>query len=190
MNLQVKDKIFSFTFTIPANKKVYYAGKRRRYGSMLQKCQHKLINDLFVKIIWHNHFEFIDYVFEAHEDGRLHVHGIAIVADDFINILPIYSLRDFFYQHNSIIGIAPSVYDRLSRIEETRTDINCWLRYIEKHQNDIIYKSNYRAEQEDAAKLDNGVRPVLIEFRPISPPPEYYDTYRFTGENKKFFVEI
>lgn len=183
---------FSFTFCIPPPKKVYYAGRRRAYGSMNQQAQYKFLCDLMTKSIYMSHFEEIDYVFEAHQDGRLHIHGYVKVEEAYMNIQPVYLLRDNFYSINNIVNIAPKVYMGISNIQQTYFYIGFWEQYIEKHQQDIIYKSPYRIEKENAAELDVSNNVVRIEHRPITPPPEYYDTYRFKGKenNNNFIVEF
>lgn len=182
---------YAFTFTIPSTKRVYYSGRKRTYGTLLQSQQHKLICDLMTKIIWWDHFEFLDYVFEEHADKRLHIHGYAIVKQNFMDIKPVHLLRDAFYTHGQIIKIAMSNYLRLSDIQQIYTDLSFWLNYINKHQNEILYKSHVAQEQEDIKALDIPAEikrraTCLIDTR----PDDYYDTYRFTGKVNKFLVEI
>lgn len=130
---------YSFTFTIPKNKKVYYNGRRRRYSQMSLSSQASFINALMIKIIWQEHYTFIDWVFERHEPsegdklGRLHIHGYALVKKEYDNIQPVNSLAYNFYTHNGIVGIASSVYPRLINIQKTHTDINYWYEYINKN---------------------------------------------------------
>lgn len=178
---------FSFTFTIPIEKMVYYAGRRRKYGSLTNKQQHKFLCDLMTKIIWSEHYSMIDYVFERHQNESLHIHGYAIIKEEYANLMPVYILRASFYEHNQIVGIKSSVYERLSDIQQTYANRQIWFDYMAKNQKDIIFKSHYAQAVEDKKNIDGG---VVIETRSTSPPPEYYDTYRFTGERNKFFVEI
>lgn len=179
---------YSFTLTIPYEKRVYYSGKRRKYGSLTQKQQWYFLCDLMTKSTWITHFDFIDYVFEEHGDGRLHIHGYAIVNHLYQDIGAMERLVDNFYTVNSIVNIKMSVYLSLSNIQRTYKDKQYWFDYMEKNQDNIIFKSHYQTEKDDNEKLDKGV--VRIHTRAVSPPPEYYDTYRFTGETNKFFVEI
>lgn len=178
---------YSFTLTIPPEKRVYYCGKRRKYGSLSNKQQWHFLCELMMKCIWQSHFSFIDYVFEQHNDGRLHIHGYGIPHKMYENFGVVERLVDNFYTLNQIVGIKRSVYVRLSKVEQTLVDKSYWLDYINKHQHEIIFRSHYEEELAHKKSLDNG---VVIETRSISPPPEYYDKYRFTGEINKFFVEI
>lgn len=181
------DQGFSFTFTIPIEKLVYYAGRRRKFGSMSNKQQHVFMCDLMTKVTWIEHYSFIDYVFEKHQNGSLHIHGYAIVKEEYSHLNPVLILRASFYEHNQIVGIKPSVYERLSNIQQTYANSQYWFDYMNKNQDEIIYKSHYNQAIEDRKNLDNGVK---IEHRTPSPPPEYYDKYRFTGGKNNFTVEI
>lgn len=178
---------FSFTFTIPMEKLVYYAGRRRKYGSLSNKQQHTFLCDLMTKCIWVEHYSYIDYVFEYHANNTLHLHGYAIVKEDYINFNPVYLLRASFYEHNQIVGIKPSVYERLSDIQQTKANKQYWFDYINKHQDEIVFKSHFTQEQEHKKQLDNGVK---IERREEPPSEDYYDKYRFTGGRNNFILEI
>jgi hypothetical protein len=181
---------YSFTFTIPAPKKVYYAGRRRAYGSMNQLAQSKFLNNLMTQIIHSEDFEFIDWIFEAHTDGRLHLHGYCHIVKETSNPeFYIKRLQHDFYSYNMIVGLTSfKNYDKLCDVQETRTNINYWLEYINKNQDTIIFKSPQRTEQDNQMSLDKGV--CKIEERIINTDnDDYYDTYRF-GVSNKFTVEI
>lgn len=173
MNL-INTKSFSFTFTIPPFKKVYWKSKRRKYGSLSNNQQYFFLEDIMIKIINPLNFYYIDWIYEKHEDGRLHIHGFVILDDEKEN--EIYKLRDTFYSYNERINIKICSYLKLSDIQETRVDINYWLEYINKHQNEIIYKNGYRQMNEDINNLEYGI--VKIKGR-YKRPEGYYDTYRF-----------
>lgn len=152
---------YSFTFTIPVKKKVYYDGRRRIYSQMSNSSQAVFINQLMTKIIWTEHFKYIDYVFEKHEPseydklGRLHIHGYAIVKKQYDNLQPVHLLADSFYTHNKIIGLANSVYPRLMNIQQTREDISWWLDYMNKHQHKISFQNSYHSQQFLINSIDN-----------------------------------
>lgn len=183
---------YSFTFTIPPEKKVYYAGRKRTFKTLSQQQQYTLFCDLMTKVIWWDNFSYLDYVFEEHEDKRLHLHGYAIVKPECLNKTPVQSLRHEFYSHAQIIGMAMSNYIMCSDIQQTYCDLSFWLNYIDKHQDKIKFKSKYTQGVEDKKSLDNGVLAAKssavcqIETR----PDNYYDTYRFKGQINKFLVEI
>ena len=109
-------KSFSFTFTIPAFKKVYYDKKRRPYGSLSPKQQYVLLENIMCNIINPLHFEFIDWVYEKHEDGRLHIHGYVITTPE--NDDKIFILRDSFYSYNQKINLKMSSYLKISDIQK------------------------------------------------------------------------
>lgn len=192
---------FSFTLTIPASKKVYYSGKRRRYASMNHKAQYTFLNALMLKIIFSAHFDMIDWVFEEHEDGRLHIHGYAIVCEEFKHLAPVEFLVNLFYTHNSIVGITSTeVIKRLSNIQKTQVDIKYWLEYMEKNQDKIKFYSPYR--QEEIERNNYYTVPYVSIERKEDKPKQWYDeiingdlspierdkTYKFKKE--KFIVEF
>lgn len=178
-------KGYSFTLTIPPNKLVYYSGKRRRFGKLTLKQQWGFLCNLMIKCIWISHFKFIDYVFEKHTDERLHIHGYAIPHSMFKDYGVVERMVDNFYTLNQIVGIKPSVYQRLSKIERTFKCEDYWYDYMNKNQDNIIFKSHYTNALEEQKALDNG---VVIETQ----PKEEFDnnTYRFDGIPHKFLIEI
>lgn len=165
---------FSFTLTIPPSKKVYYGGKRRAYGSMNQKAQYTFLNNLLLKVIHSSHFEEIDWVFEEHEDRRLHIHGYAIVKPEYVPLSPVSFLVSSFYMTNQIIGITSNeVIKRLSNIQETEKNINFWLRYMEKNQHKIKFYSPLREERIETGKYE--LPYIKIETNPQKPDEWYED---------------
>lgn len=146
------EEAYSFTFTIPARKKVYYDTRRRVFGKMALSQQSKFMNNLLMKTIWQEHFNYIDWVFERHEpteddkQGRLHIHGYALVKKKYLHLEPLYLLANSFYTHNKIIGLANSVYPRLINIQKTLVDINYWYEYINKSTENMPYKSPYNSQ--------------------------------------------
>lgn len=157
---------YGFTFTIPANKKVYYDGRRRKFSQMALSSQSIFINQLMTKIIWQEHFSFIDWVFERHEPskddklGRLHIHGYALVKKEYDHLCPLNLLANSFYTHNGIIGIASSIYPRLCNIQRTYSDLNYWYEYINKKQGEINYHSPYNSQK----FLINSIDPPLVSI--------------------------
>ncbi len=177
---------FSFTFTIPAFKKVYFMGKRRPYGRLSPKQQHSLIENLFIKILRSNEYSFIDWVYEFHEDKRLHIHGYIITPSD-SKVDYVYTLRDDFYSYNSIIGIKMSSYLKLSDIQQTRENLDFWRSYMAKNQDKIIFKSGFVIQQEYVNNLDEGI--IKIEEN-ITPPEIDYTEYAFRGIRHKTCYEV
>lgn len=173
---------YSFTLTIPPQKTIYYSGKRRKYGSLSQRQQWFFLNAHLQKIIRYEALHNIDWVFEEHEDQRLHIHGYIIPKDD-----KIYSVECFiydFYTYNQVIGISISSYKKLSCYEKTTYARHYWDAYCQKHQDKIIFKSAYTHEIEHRAHLDNGVIRSLT-LRPTNEAledPNFFKTYRF-GQN-------
>lgn len=176
-----KLKSFSFTFTIPSFKKVYWRSKRKSYFTLSPNQQYHFLEDLMMKIINPVNFCYIDWVYEKHEDGRLHIHGYVITTPS--NDDKVYLLRDSFYSYNKKVNIKMSSYLKISDIQQTYLSIDHWLSYIQKHQNDIAFKNGYINEKDLTKALDNGV----VNIQTI--PEDYYDTYRF-GQTRKFTVEI
>ncbi len=166
---------YGFTFTIPSQKKVYYDKRRRRYGQMSHQTQATFLNQLLTKIIWQDHFTYIDWVFEKHEPGdgdkigRLHIHGYALVKKQYEHHNPIEALANSFYTHNGIVGISPNVYPRLINIQRTNTDVQHWLDYINKQQRDNPYHSPYNSQKFLINSIDNPLcnitaQKVEVEF--------------------------
>lgn len=191
MNL---NKSFSFTFTIPAFKKVYYNGKRRPYGSLSPNQQFHFLEDIMIKCINPLKFVHIDWVYEEHEDKRLHIHGFCICSPN--NGYAVNILRDDFYSFGQRIGIKICSYLKLSDIQQTYYDLNYWVEYCNKNQNNIKYKNKYSQEIELHQALDFGLE---LAPPPTPPPttsspklPNWCDepenlSYGFKGKN---FIEI
>lgn len=195
-------KSFSFTLTIYPEKKVYYAGKRRAYGSMNTQAQHKFLNDLLIKVIWHDHFEYIDWVFEEHTQEQklkgLHVHGFTIEKPEYVNHSPTILMVNNFYSHSAIAIDSINKIRQLSNIQETRINLNFWLTYIEKNQDKIKFYSPVREQDRQIKNMDAGV--VFIQYNnKVQHPQEWYDDINNGKEpledfdkkpKNKFIVEI
>lgn len=179
---------YSFTFTIPYSKKVYFNGKRRTFGAMTQDYQHKFLCHHMTNIIFSQYYKYIDYIFEEHEDKRLHIHGYAVIeTPDSLSIIK--ELVHNFYTLNRAVGIAPSVYPRLSNLQQTITDISHWEAYINKNQDTMKFLSPMRQQEKEVEQLD--IKPIVkIEHRPSTPPSEYYATYAFGKQKQNFLVEL
>lgn len=188
MNL---NQSFSFTFTIPPFKKVYWDKKKRPYANLSFSQQYHLLEGLMFKIINPLKYLYIDWVYEQHkEDKRLHMHGFCITTDE--NSDQIYLLRDAFYSVNQIIGIKMSNYLKISDIQKTYSDLNYWLEYINKHQDTIIFKNGYRQQNDLTESLDHGVCKHSFNNDYIKLPnwcDEPETEYKFKGKNK-FIIEI
>lgn len=186
---------FAITLTIPSFKNVYYSGQRRKYGNMKQLQQYSFLEDIIINNI--SKFEWIDWVYEEHDDRRLHCHLYALNTNEEI-------VKDFihnFYNWNSKVGIRYSSYSKLSCYEKTKADIKYWVEYMNKNQDKIIYKSKYRQELIDIDNLDGRFHKIkasyMARIETPTPPFEWYDTpdtystdeYRF-GKKTNFSVEF
>jgi len=169
--MENKTTSYSFTFTIPAFKKVYYNAKRRVYSSLSPKQQFVLFEEIMMKIINPLNYEFIDWVYEKHEDGRLHLHGFCLVQKEHSE--EVFKLRDAFYTYNQKIGIKMSSYLKISDIQETRIHIKYWNDYIMKHQDDIVFKNGYTQQKDLTEALDQGIVKSI-------------DTYEYQYDNNKY----
>lgn len=127
---------FSFTFTIPAFKKIWYNGKSQQYGKMTQDKQYNFLENLLQKIISVD--DKILWIYEEHEDSRLHIHGY--IYNTHFDYMA--QIRDKFYSHHSI-GIAVSKYVKISDIQQTSYHPKFFVDYMNKHQDKIkFYQSN------------------------------------------------
>lgn len=168
-------KNYSFTFTIPACKKVYWNGRKRTYGGLSPSQQFHFLEDLMGSIIYFNRVFFIDWVYEKHEDGRLHIHGFVNLEDDYDS--EIYLLRDRFYSYNHKVGIIQKSYLKISDIQETLTNINYWTDYMAKNQHNIIYKNGYNQQLDYINAVDAGIVKI-IDNKKYRRPEGYWETYR------------
>lgn len=137
---------YSFTFTIPKNKTVYHRGSRQIFSQMCQEQQYKFMERQMHKVKKSSMKTY--WVYEEHEDGRLHIHGF--ILDEYYEIIE--EFRRNFYRFP--IQISPKVYFRLSDIQETKFDIHYFIDYMLKNQHKIKYKMSSLQEFEDLNKLD------------------------------------
>lgn len=192
IELQEPKGDWSFTFTLPPFKQIYYDGARHKYGSLPQAQQYYFLENHIIKIIRPLDFDFIDWVYEAHEDGRLHIHGYCLGA----TFSAINRLRNDFYTFNRVIGMSVKSYTKMSDIQSTWSDIGYWKTYIEKNQDNILFRSRYRQQLIDSANLD-GKPVVFIEKNQYvyhsdsdGEPNVFSKTYDFKGKKNKFVVEF
>lgn len=205
-----KPNTYSFTLTIPPKKKVYYAGKRRAYGTMNHQAQSKFLNDHLIKVIWSQHFDFIDWVFEEHEPTSLlkglHIHGLVIVNPEFLNLCPVNKLVYDFYNERQVIGIKSlKVINTLSNVQKTIHDITYWEQYMMKNQDKIKFYSPYRSQELIVKQLENGIVNIQYNYSCLDThPKEWYDyiqndlgnspkinkDYLFEKKKNKFIVEL
>lgn len=182
---------FSITLTVPAFKKVFYNAKRVSYGALSQNQQFHFLEDIIQMNV--GKFDTYDWIYEEHEDKRLHVH--MYVWDTHEELV-----KDFiynFYNYNSRIGIKYRSYSKLSNYQKTLVSQNYWLEYMEKHQDEIKYRRGYIQEKQHSNNLDSGTSsPVKLEFNNSSlhlpnwvEEPEENNKYGF-GKKTKFLVEI
>lgn len=152
------ENFYSFTFTIPPKKKVYYSGRRRVFSSMNLQAQCNFFNNLLMRVFPSSRCIDYDWVFELHTQGimagNLHIHGYVITNNDEMEA-PVRELQRLFYTHNQIIGLTS--YMNLSTIEKCHTDRNYWLEYINKNQQNFLFKSPQRQQKETQRALDAGI---------------------------------
>lgn len=136
---------FSFSFTIPHFKNVYYSTSHIQYGKLTNAQQYELLEPLMAKYFVGPKYH---WCYEKHADGRLHIHGIAINQfEDEIE-----ELRRLFYSSYQI-NIRQGSYIKLSDIQKTRIDIKYFINYMMKDQMNIIY----HMKSYDQQKIDHGL---------------------------------
>lgn len=186
---------FSFTFTIPSFKNVYYKGNNIPYGKLTNCQQYDFLEKILHK---HNKFDNIKWIYENHgeNDNRLHIHGF--IKDAFEDM--VYQFRNDFYSHP--IKVAYKSFVKFSDIQKTKLDICFFEKYMEKNQDKIKYFMGEDEDKKKSDELDGKVnKPVFIEVNNTS--PQYInslsehlesenlgDEYRFGKKDKKFIVEI
>lgn len=158
---------FSFTFTIPSKKVIWYKGHRMTFGKMKQEQQYDFLENRLQKI--NRFYKDIKWVYEEHQDGRLHIHGF--IKNAYFEEVELF--RTDFYKHP--ISITPSVYFRLSNIQETLYNSGYFTEYMQKNQNNIKYFMRSIQDKIDTHNLDDD-KPVKIEY--------------LFGKIKKHIIEI
>lgn len=184
---------YSFTFTIPKNKTVYYKNKRMTYSIMSQDAQYNFLENHMQKIKKGNMSCY--WVYEEHEDKRLHIHGF--ILNEYIEYIEQFR-RDFY---SWPIQISPKVYFRLSNIQETILDIHYFIDYMVKNENKIKYKMSSFQAFEEMHKLD-GTKPnfkIFIETnnfhidnggKDTQCPQLPYENYLFGKIKNKFIINF
>lgn len=184
---------YSFTFTIPAFKKVYYKSRYRVYSKMNQLEQYHFLEKQLHR---YNIFKMIKWVYEEHEDKRLHVHGYILNTQ----LNRVEEFRNNFYTFP--INIQRKSYDMFSLIKFI-FDERGWVDYCNKHQREIIYRMGVDQDIKNGCNLDSKEYYLKIEEREdIS--PQYFNSiergsiddsdmgpsgYLF-GKLNKFTIEI
>lgn len=150
---------FSFTLTIPAHKMVTYYAKRIKYCYLTNKQQYILLEDVLAKLFFHD--DEVNWVYERHSDGRLHIHGF--VKNTYYDYL-YQNIKKFYSDYR--INIGPRTFNKIMDIQETYNDLNYWHNYIQKHQHEIVYKSRFLDEQANIQAIENGVdnKPQVVSF--------------------------
>lgn len=180
---------YGFTFVIPSTKKVLYQSGRknknylRNYGYLKQHEQRAFLDRILSDISLNVRCK---WVYEEHEDKRLHVHGI--IYDEHEEYVMQY--RNKFYEQ---VGYkSPKCYLKYSDIRELN-NISAWEDYMNKQH----IKSKYEQEQKEFKDFDYGIVQISTRL------DEYYnsltshlesemldDTYKFGTKNKKYIVEL
>lgn len=180
---------FGFTFVIPATKKILYKSGRkgktysRNYSSLKQNEQRDFLDKILMGISSNLR---IKWVFEEHEDKRLHTHGI--IYDDYEEI--VLQFRDKFYEQ-----IGYKSYLKYLKYSDIRllNNTEAWLDYINKQ----FIKSKYDQEQEEFKSLDYGIVQINTRldtyFNSLTSHLEediLSDTYKFGKIKNKYIVDL
>lgn len=174
LEFKIEDKHdYSFTFTIPAFKNVYHSKKRCKYGQLTNKQQFTLIERVMYKNV--SSSSDVRWIYEKHDDERLHLHGYwkNTYREE------VEDLRNKFYQDYSININSYVKYEKISDIQETKTVINYWEKYMEKNQDKIIYKCGFIHQKEITDDLNKGI--IKIE---CNIPQDYLNTLDQHLENE------
>lgn len=193
MNLeeQISRGDYSVTITIPSVKKVWYKGQYHYYGKLTQESQYDMLEKILQK---YNTFPQIKWVYETHEDQRLHAH--MWILNEYEEIVK--DFRHKIYSDHAI-NIRPGSYLKISDIQRTLVSINYFNEYMQKHQANIKYFMSSDEAFRRKCVIDDDTFHLYIES---NIPAEYVnslvkgqeteylpDTYPF-GKSNKFIVEI
>lgn len=185
---------FIFTLTIPPFKRINYKSGRkghyypRAFGTMAQIEQRNYLDDA-ISFIMKSTYQ-IKYVFEEHEDKRLHVHGLLF------NCSP-EDASDFMMNFYAYVGInSMKKYQKISDLKEC-INRDMWLDYINKNQHRMI-KSRYDREQDHFKSLDHGIVNIEnnISAQYFNSLGEHLESeilgneYLFGKTNNKYIVEL
>lgn len=183
---------YSFTFTIPSTKNVYWQKVYRPYGKMPQFMQYDFLENHLQRI---NKFHEIYWVYEEHleTDLRLHIHGWIIDTNE-------EEVKDFidrFYKYP--VMICYNTYYRISNYQKTIFTIDYFKEYCAKYQNKIKYYMSVIEDKKHSANLDGKKFKLTIDtnldahyFNSLERNQENRDMgddYLF-GKNKKFLIEF
>lgn len=152
-------KDFSFTLTIPAHKQVCYNSRRIKYKYLTNLQQYHLIEDVLSKIFLFD--DEINWVYEQHEDKRLHIHGY--IKNSYYEYL-FEQIKKFYSDYR--INIGQRTMNKIIDIQQTIISIDYWKNYCSKHQDTIIYKSKYQQQEDLSQSLERGA-PVQSQTKPI-----------------------
>lgn len=187
---------YSFTFTIPAFKNVYYKARRIPFGKLKHSEQYDFLENHLAKI---NMFDKIKWVYEHHEENdpgrRLHIHGF--VKDALYDEMEEFRRR--FY--HTPVGIAFRKYIKISDIQLTIYDIKYFDDYMLKNQDKIAYfmkaeddKKSFDAiegKKYTPIKIESNIDPrYLIDLNKHIEDTYIDDEYKFGLNRNKFLVEI
>lgn len=188
---------FCFTFTIPAFKKIWYSGRKRAYASLSRDLQYKFLEDCMARSTMSD--DKILYVYECHEDGRLHIHGMVFKTSfDYVALI-----RDKFYSHHSI-GLAVSKYVKISDIQQTYYDSRFFIDYMNKNQDKIEFYQGNLQQIKNCNDLDGKstkfddmlIKSVddkyyndMVNFISYNYPDKYLHPYTKI-ERRKFLIDI
>jgi len=188
---------YSFTFTIPAFKNVYYKTNRRPFGNMIQEYQYDFlethIQNLRQYVGGMGVFPEIKWVYEEHDDKRLHVHGyVKQTTREAMD-----SFRHKFYSYP--ISITEKSYLKISDIQMTKNTINYFVNYMEKNQDKIKFYMRDINRQTDypprktTVLIESNIRPEylnsLTQHLENETPGDKY-AYPFGKQKQKHIVEI
>lgn len=188
MEFQTDNGNFSFTFTIPGFKNVYYQGNRRPYGKLTQERQYDFLENHLQHI---NKFPDIKWVYEEHEDTRLHIHGwvkntCGEEMDDF---------RHRFYSHP--VAMTQKSYEKISNIQKTLFLLDYFDVYMKKNQHKIKYFMRVIENERIRKAMDEGVYiEPNISAQYVNSLEQHLESemlgneYNFGKKHNKFIIEL
>lgn len=186
---------FGFTFVIPATKKILFKSGRkgknygRNYGSLNRHDQRDFMDNILMGACSLLHLNTkIRWVFEEHQDGRLHTHGI--IYQEYDEIVELF--RQEFYKG---VGYkSPKCYLKYSDIR-LLNNVQEWENYIDKQT--ILSKcqeerNNIRYMDYGYIKIDNRLEDyynsLTTHLENLETPDADY--YRFGKTQKKYIIDL
>lgn len=171
---------YSFTFTIPDFKNVYY-GIKVPYGKLTNEKQYDFLENHLQNI---NKFDSIQWIYENNtiNNSNLHIHGFVI--DTSAEEMEDFRMR--FYDHP--IKMTYKSCLKISDIQRTTLDIMYFQNYCNKHQHTIKYFMRVIEDKKHSQALDNHIK-IDVNQGILMGPKTTNTSYDF-GKRAKFILEI